>query len=77
MDVLTIIEKLNEFFSSMNSFDVDPDNEGSLLDVKDNYILKTSVVRALRWMKDKIYQSDIEPIEVTLDNMGDSQEAIM
>jgi hypothetical protein len=73
MDIVDLIERLIALFGKMDSFDIDPDNRKVLLEESDQYLLHKNVDRALRWLTDKVSDSKLEPIVVTLKDPGDSK----
>ncbi len=77
MDIVDLIEKMYTLFESMESFDIDPDNRNQLLEEGDSYALRKGVDRGLRWLTDKVSESKLDPIVVTLRDPGDSHEEII
>ena len=77
MDIVDLIERYYSLFESMDSFDIDPDNKTKLLEEGDSYALKKSVDRGLRWLTDKVSESKLEPIVVTIKDPGDSHDEII
>jgi hypothetical protein len=73
MDIVDLIERLIALFGKMDSFDIDPDNRKVLLEESDQYLLHKNIDRALRWLTDKVSDSKLEPIVVTLKDPGDSK----
>lgn len=61
----------------MNSFEIDPQNPEIYLDHLDQQSLRKAVDRSLRWLFDKISAACINPISVTLDAPGDSNNDII
>ena len=73
MDIVDLIESLSSLFNKMDSFDIDPDNRKGLLEEPEQFLLHKNVDRALRWLTDKVSESRLEPIVVTLRSPGDSK----
>jgi hypothetical protein len=76
MDVVELLDRLTSLFSKMDSFDIDPDNKKILLEESEQYFLHKNVDRALRWLTDKVSDSKLEPIIVTLKDPSDSKKEI-
>ncbi len=77
MDIVEIIEKVYTLFEQMDSFDIDPDCKTQLLEEGESYGLRKGVDRGLRWLTDKVSESKLEPIVVTLKDPGDSIDEIV
>jgi len=73
MDIVEFIEQLYKLFLEINSYDIDPElPTPTLLEEGDSYCFMKATSRALKWLCEKIYEADLDPIEVTVDNPGDS-----
>lgn len=77
MDLVEIIERVYNMMMLVDSFEIDPDRENTIMEENDSFVLKKSVDRALRWLKDKIFDAKVDPIIVTLESPGDSYQAIV
>lgn len=77
MDILDYLQNLGKLFESLNSFEIDPDNPNIIMGEAESRGLKKSVDRGLKWLMDKISQARLDPIRVTLDDPGDSNDDIV
>lgn len=71
MNILEMIQNLNKFFSSMNSFEFEPGNLRVRMEENETRDLKTFVEKSIKWLVEKIMNTDLKPLEVTLNSSGD------
>lgn len=77
MDIVQLMEELWKCFMTMDSFETDPDSPQQILSEPDSYALKKSIDRGLKWLVDKILAAHLDPIIVTLDDPGESNDEIV
>jgi hypothetical protein len=61
----------------MTSFEKDPDDSSKLLGQYESYLLRVYTDRALKWLVDRIYEANLDPIAITLNSSGDSNPDIL
>ncbi|CDW75221.1 UNKNOWN [Stylonychia lemnae] len=67
MDVVQILESLEKFFNLVDSFEFDPKYKDRVLDPRETKDLRINIDKGLRWLIDKIYVEDLEPITLEYD----------
>ena len=73
MDIVEFIEQLYRLFIEVHTYDLDPDiPTPTLMEEGDSYCFMKATTRAIKWLAEKILEADLDPIEVTIDNPGDS-----
>ena len=73
MDIVEMIEQLYRIFLEVNTYDLDPDIIiPTLMEEGDSYCFMKTTQRAVKWLIEKVYEANLDPIIVTIDKPGDS-----
>ncbi len=73
MDIVEMIEQLYRLFLEVNTYDLDPDiSIPTLMEEGDSYCFMKTTTRALKWLIEKVFEANLDPIIVTIDKPGDS-----
>jgi hypothetical protein len=75
MDIVEMIEQLYRIFIEVKTYDLDPDIPvPTLMDEGDSYCFMKTTQRAVKWLIEKVFEANLDPIIVTIDKPGDSLE---
>ena len=75
MDIVEMIEQLYRIFIEVKTYDLDPDiTIPTLMEEGDSYCFMKTTQRAVKWLIEKVFEANLDPIIVTIDKPGDSLE---